>query len=332
VHQRLENIHGVVRGSRAHECDPKTSDDRTDCHTPWMVERLYCLLSDFPELFRHLAEPTGHARGAFKKNCQHNTLMLDQSFIFLPGVQERTERQLWEQGITSWDHLLDAKSVRGVGQARLKFWQSRIRELQRALDSPQRTSVLKRLFGTRWSWRLFAEVMDNPRYVDIETTEFAHEVTVVGVSDGDFYQAFVNGRNLDVHALRSAFQDCSCIITFNGSSFDLPIIDRMFPGVLPEVPHLDVRHICAQAGFRGGLKQIEKELAIQRAGTLRDVDGTDAILLWYRHVAGDEHALEELVDYNAADCLNLKPLLEFVIPRLWENLRMSKNLNRSVTP
>ena len=247
--------------------------------------------------------------------------MLEETFIFLPGVQEKTERHLWDAGITTWDHLLDATAIQGVSKQRLQLWKSRIRRAQQLKETDEGMIQLIRLLGSRYAWRAYNEIMDEPRFLDIETTEFANEVTVVGVSDGDFYQAAVRGNNLDTHQLRVFFAQATCLITFNGSSFDLPVIAKNFPSSLPEVPHLDLRHICSQAGLTGGLKKIEQQLLIRRAGTLRDVDGTDAIMLWHRYQLGDNDALQELVDYNAADVLNLKPLLELVIPPLWNYVR-----------
>jgi uncharacterized protein len=247
--------------------------------------------------------------------------MLRESFIFLPGVQEKSERRIWQAGIVTWDHLLEAKSVPGVSRERLSFWKTRIRLIQEIMHTQQGLYELSRMLGTRYAWRAYKEVMHNPRFVDIETTEYRNDITVVGVSDGEFYQAFIKGRNLDARALHTAFAGASCIITFNGSSFDLPIIERNYPGILPNVPHLDLRHICSQAGLRGGLKRIERHLGIQRPEAIRENSGADAIMLWYRHVLGDEEALRDLVDYNAADVLNLAPLMALVIPALWKQTR-----------
>jgi uncharacterized protein YprB with RNaseH-like and TPR domain len=185
---------------------------------------------------------------------------------------------------------------------------------------------LARMLGTRYAWRAYRHIMDNPRFVDIETTEYRNDITVIGVSDGEFYQAFIKGRNLNFAALQRAFAGATCIITFNGSSFDLPIIERNFPGLLPQVPHLDLRHVCAQAGLRGGLKHIERHLGIARPDAIRENTGADAIMLWYRHILGDEEALRDLVDYNAADVLNLAPIAELVIPALWKNVRHGQEL------
>ncbi|HIH24238.1 TPA: ribonuclease H-like domain-containing protein [Candidatus Woesearchaeota archaeon] len=252
--------------------------------------------------------------------------MLQESFLFLPGVQERTERRFWELGINTWDDLLAATHIPGISKERLIFWKGRIRLARHILDSEDGTRSMGRMLGTRNSWRLYRQLLENPRFLDIETTEYCNQVTVVGISDGEFYQAFVRGRNLDIARLRRALAGATCIITFNGSSFDLPIIDRNFPGVLPDVPHIDLRHVCAQANLRGGLKAIERHLSIRRADNIRETDGTDAIMLWYRHALGDEHALQSLIDYNAADVLNLKPLADMVIPALWNHVRHEKPL------
>jgi uncharacterized protein YprB with RNaseH-like and TPR domain len=256
---------------------------------------------------------------------------LRESFIFLPGVQSRTEERLWQEGITTWDHLLEARSTSITSGERLLFWKHRIRQAQELFER-QGPAAFMRLLGSRHTWRLYPHLMDNPRFLDIETTEYRHDVTVVGVSDGEFYQALVKGRNLDGAHVRALLRGASCIITFNGSSFDLPVLERAFPGSVPDVPHIDLRHVCAQAGLSGGLKRIEKHLSISRAAAIRDTDGADAIMLWYRHVLGEEDALQELVDYNAADVLNLAPLAELVIPALWRKVRYGESLPFSPVP
>jgi len=247
--------------------------------------------------------------------------MLTETFIFLPGVNEKTERHLWRSGITTWDHLLEATAIPGVSRERLSFWKLRIRQMLEHRMTPEGMYALVRHLGTRHAWRATREILSEPRFLDIETTEYRNDVTIVGVSDGECYAALIKGRTLDAVSLGRLLAGASCIITFNGSSFDLPILERRFPGAIPPVPHLDLRHICAHAGLRGGLKAIEEQLMIRRADTVREVDGTDAILLWHRHVLGDRDALEKLVDYNAADVLNLAPLLELVVPALWKQVR-----------
>ena len=122
--------------------------------------------------------------------------MLQESFIFLPGIREKTERKLWEAGITTWEKLLQAEQVPGVSTSRLHFWKAVLRDLHEE-------SLPKKL-RPRDVWRSHDHIMDNPRYIDIETTEYG-EITVLGVSDGEFYQGFVRGRNLDRQAIKKVF-------------------------------------------------------------------------------------------------------------------------------
>jgi len=252
--------------------------------------------------------------------------MLTETFLFLPGVNTKTEQRIWACGIRNWDDLLDADHIPSISRERLSFWKTRIRHAKTLLEQENGLWHFARMVGSRYAWRVYQDVLDNPRYVDIETTEYHYDITVIGVSDGEFYQAFVRDKNLTHQALRRAFAGATCIVTFNGGSFDLPIIERNFPGVLPSVPHLDLRHICAQAGLRGGLKRIERQLGIRRAAAIRDTNGVDAIMLWYRHKLGDEQALIDLVDYNAADVLNLAPLAKRVIKALWCHHRYGEAL------
>ena len=100
------------------------------------------------------------------------------------------------------------------------------------------------------------------------------------------------------------------LITYNGSSFDLPYIKRLFPGIqLPSI-HIDLKHLMRRAGFSGGLKAIEKQLGIVRNGGINGMNGYDAVRLWYYYKMGDRSALNILIKYNTADIVNLKPIIE----------------------
>ena len=66
----------------------------------------------------------------------------------------------------------------------------------------------------------------------------------------------------------------------------------------------------------GGLKNIERELGIKRNEDVADIDGFEAVRLWYRYLGGDENALKLLVDYNIEDIKNLKFLMEYAYDNL----------------
>lgn len=63
-------------------------------------------------------------------------------------------------------------------------------------------------------------------------------------------------------------------------------------------------------GYSGGLKKIEKELGLVRGEEIEGVDGYEAVRLWKAYQWGDKAALDTLVEYNTADIVNLKPLME----------------------
>ena len=79
--------------------------------------------------------------------------MLRQTFLFLPGVSERTEKRLWSLGIATWDHLLEASALPGVSRERLSFWKARIRHAETLLRSPDGLRSLARQLGTHYTWR-----------------------------------------------------------------------------------------------------------------------------------------------------------------------------------
>ena len=105
--------------------------------------------------------------------------------------------------------------------------------------------------------------------------------------------------------------------------FDLPIIKKYFKDILPAVPHIDLRHVCAAIGLKGGLKMIEKELGLKRENKIVDaIYGGDPALLWRKFLAtGDRDFIELLVNYNEEDIINLKPIADYSINRLWEKIR-----------
>jgi hypothetical protein len=102
------------------------------------------------------------------------------------------------------------------------------------------------------------------------------------------------------------------LITFNGSSFDLPVIrKRLFADLRSEFAHRDLLHVCRRRGLRGGLKIVEQRLGIARATA--GISGYDAPRLWDRYeVRGERSALDTLLAYNYEDVINLA-LLEAIL-------------------
>ena len=140
-------------------------------------------------------------------------------------------------------------------------------------------------------------------YLDIETS-FSKEVTVVGLLRGDRGLIQLVGDAITHQAIENLFFGLDTLCTFNGESFDLPVLTQKFGcGSLERFRSLDLSLECRRVGIRGGLKRIEAGLQIPRK--LRGVNGYDAMVLWDRWQKGDRSALDTLLEYNADDVINL---------------------------
>ncbi|MEN9933839.1 MAG: hypothetical protein RLZZ387_418 [Chloroflexota bacterium] len=141
-------------------------------------------------------------------------------------------------------------------------------------------------------------------YLDIETT-FEGAISVVGIYRPDIGTIQLVGGGVQDLALFEALDGVQTIVTFNGSSFDLPVIrKRMYVDLKRDYEHSDLMYICRRKGLRGGLKHVETVLGIGRATA--GITGWDAPRLWHRYEArGDRAALHTLLDYNREDVVNL---------------------------
>ncbi len=233
--------------------------------------------------------------------------MLEHSFIHVPGIGPHRERQLWCRGYTDWARFrrdYPAGAWRELVLSRL--------DRQRAmLDMPRREA-----------WRLLDTWRGRLAFLDIETAEMDGErdaVTVIGLSDGTTVEAFVRGRNLD--AFPRALRRFEALVTYNGSCFDLPVLERAFPDAgIRGLGHIDLRYPLNRLGFRGGLKAAERAIGLERPREIRELDGWFAILLWRAHRSGRAGALDTLVRYCLEDVVNLQPLAIHVYNTLVRDL------------
>ncbi len=236
--------------------------------------------------------------------------MLLRTFCHIPLVGEKTERRLWEEGISDWEEALFSPLLeRLFSQTFTLHFRS---FLEKSIVRLRRKDVhfFREHLPARELWRLFPEFRNEVVFLDIETTGLIPPddyVTAVTLFDGYHIKTFVHGINL--HQFPEEVMRYRVIITFNGKCFDLPFLERSMGVRLPQV-HLDLRYIMRSLGFSGGLKACEKALGIDR-GALRGVDGFTAVLLWRKYQDGCPEALETLLAYNTADTVNLERLMVF---------------------
>ena len=243
--------------------------------------------------------------------------MLEQTFIHIPGIGRRTERDLWQAGITSWDcfagFLTRPAAISAGLRRRLESY------IPQSIEAVQKkdAAFFRRLSNMGEAWRLFPEFSNQCAFLDIETTGLSSvfdTVTLVGIFDGRRYQVFIEGQNLD--DLPEYLKKFSVIVTYNGAGFDLRFLKLAFKNLeLPPI-HIDLRWITRRLGYRGGLKAIEKEFGICRDASVEDVDGYEATVLWSRHLRGDRAALRQLVAYNSEDVVHLKAIMEMSYDKL----------------
>jgi len=248
--------------------------------------------------------------------------MIESTFLFLNGIGPTMERRLWEQDVPNWSTFLHHPTIRGLSNARKDLYDIDVTTAleQHALDNPRYfASCLK----TRDQWRLYEWLRPRAVFLDIETAGGPYgDVTVVGLFGNGRMLSLVRGDTLTEARLCQEVSQYDLIVTFFGSGFDLPYLQAMFPRFRIDQPHLDLCFAAKQLGLRGGLKQIERMVGIERKGALQGMDGWDAVRMWtrWRH-SRDTEALELLLAYNEADCVNLQPLADLVYCQLVQQCR-----------
>lgn len=241
--------------------------------------------------------------------------MLKRTFLHLPAVGPKRELAIWRAGIADWHDFLD------LGEELLPRMIFRLgrRVVQRsieALQQPDGAAVLAAMLPTAEHWRMwpaFGRVV----FLDIETGGDADQwggVTVVGLYDGREVVQLVADHNM--WSINDCMKGYDVVVTFSGSSFDIPVLKQNFPLIYIPPIHIDLRWVLKRLGYKGGLKRIEKQLGINRPDEVNGMDGYRAVLLWKAHQAGDPHALQTLLAYNAEDIINLKPILQFAVAEL----------------
>ncbi len=250
--------------------------------------------------------------------------MIKSSFVFLPKIKAAKEKAIWKQGIKIWDDFLKADMIKGISKSSKKAYDKLIILAKKALIDEDSSYFAKKLPSTE-TWRIYEYFKEDAIFLDIETSNASKSksyLTVVGLFNGIDTKIMVKDVNLDIAVLRKELKNYKIMLTFNGSSFDLPYLNKAYPGLLPNVPHIDIRTLAGKAGLRGGLKEIEKELGIKRDYIdVEKIFSGDPIKLWKMYKgSGDRHYLELLVRYNEEDVINLKKIAEYSISKLKNNI------------
>jgi hypothetical protein len=243
--------------------------------------------------------------------------MLQHTFCHIPGISQKTEEQLWENQIYTWEDFENNHSLISFLSDKKK--QVILQELYFSKLHLEQNNLryFKELLPPKEHWRCSKH--GKIAYLDIETTglsRWSDEITTIGVYDGIQSKIFVQG--IDLEQAKEYLKQFDIIVTFNGKQFDLPFIEHHFQEKYEHL-HLDLRYLLKELGFSGGLKKIELALGITRPDEIKNVDGFEAVRLWRRYKQGDVQALETLKQYNKEDIENLHYLLEYYIQEKEKN-------------
>jgi uncharacterized protein YprB with RNaseH-like and TPR domain/predicted nuclease with RNAse H fold len=267
----------------------------------------------------------GHDVTARRPSSDQEDGLLAETFVHISGIGSKTERRLWETGVSSWEDLKTTSF--GLRPQVL----SALEKSTEALASDDVDFFFSSL-PARDRWRTFADFGEQFIAVDIETTGMSiyDQITVIGIEQGGEYRTFIQGSNLADAA--ELLHDASGLITFNGSLFDLPFLKRVFPEVELPAAHVDLRFLSRRIGLAGSLKSVERQAELRREVELDDISGYGATVLWsYFDHDRDLSSLERLVLYNAADTCVLRPLAELVTDRLLADLHLDLDENAAPT-
>ncbi len=242
--------------------------------------------------------------------------MIEQSFIILEKIGLRTEQKLWQLGIRNWNDFLNAAMLPGIGNQRKTYYDRMLLRAKHALNSYD-SSYFNGLLPKSETWRLYDFFKSDAVFLDIETSDKYTDITVLSLFDGLRSMTMVKHINLDVKKLKQHLKRYKLIVTFNGLAFDSVVLERYYPGILPRVPHFDLRFACAKLGLTGGLKLIEKKLGIKRQPLVADMCGNEAVGLWHAYRAtGKPNYLQKLIAYNEEDACNLKLIADKLYDKL----------------
>lgn len=235
--------------------------------------------------------------------------VLQRYFGHLPHVGAQRAKRLCDEGCACWSDLVNApQPLAGLDVFAWDEIRSAAEQSLRAVQADNAAFFTKRLPPLE-QWRVLTHWFEQASYFDIETSglEVDSIVTLVCCFHEGRPLRFLAGENIE--DFLELLESVKLLVSFNGASFDVPrVLDRFH---IPELPcaHVDLRWLCHHAGWRGGLKKIERALGLRRPDDLEGLGGAEAVWLWQAwRESGDEQAKRTLERYCSADTVMLKLL------------------------
>jgi len=238
--------------------------------------------------------------------------MLKNTFQHIAGFGALKEMGLWKSGVQTWEEydasmifqheMFESGNVNGLLIDSFEAYERK--------DS----DFFAKTLAPKEFYRIALSFPEDVMFLDIETTglsRYYDHITLIGWSFLNEYDVYYEG--LSTSKFFSAFKRAKCVVTFNGSLFDLPFIRKEFPELGVPICHIDLRFLAKRFGYSGGQKKIEKEINFRRSKTAENLTGEIAPILWHKYKEGSQKALEKLITYNRFDVEGMKTLLDICV-------------------
>ncbi|MDR2300478.1 MAG: ribonuclease H-like domain-containing protein [Deltaproteobacteria bacterium] len=245
----------------------------------------------------------------------HQMTILEHTFIHLGLVSSHEERSLWGEGVRTIDDLI--KRSPGCRDEKVA---KAIAKTKRALEERDHVFFAKALPKDQL-FRVAVAYPQETAFLDIETTGLSrtrNQITIVGWTLGEAFKVIVYGRD-DPAELYDDLAKSKALVTFNGTSFDLPFLKSAFPDLGFPLAHVDLRYLCKSLNLVGGQKSIERQIGLCRHEG--QGDGLMAVALWneYKYGRGRgqrAQALKDLIIYNFADVNSMKHIFDACLEKM----------------
>jgi len=239
--------------------------------------------------------------------------LIKECLQLFTGIGSVTEKKIKDTGIYSWDDCLNNRESLPLGKGKISLLIKEIEESLFEYENRNISYLLKR-FPQKEVWRVLAEFMPEATFFDIETTGLSFYESHITVISAFFKgEIYVYQHDNNLADFLDLVERSTLLVTFNGKSFDVPFVERTFNLPSLDVPHIDLRWVLYHFGYSGGLKKIEKNLGLFRPEGIKDIDGFEAVDLYYRGVNGEKDAFNQLMRYCNADVIATKMVAEQIL-------------------
>lgn len=149
-------------------------------------------------------------------------------------------------------------------------------------------------------------------FLDIETDGLSlqSKILIVGILfyHGSCFQLY--GDFCSKGPIGILLKDVELLVTFNGSSFDLPVLQRNFNLRFNQSKHLDLRFHLQKIGIKGGLKVIENNFGFKRSVYLKQ---EDLVVNFENYVhKGCIDSLKRVLKYNYEDLKAIELIFKYL--------------------